>query len=92
MLYKFKSQSEAEIIMLQPDGDQMLALVGREPFPHWKRQLRRMSTHRQTTRKTCLWKAVSLKGMFRCAIGQRLSLIYSSAAPQRERTWSGVFK
>jgi cyclopropane-fatty-acyl-phospholipid synthase len=33
MLYKFKSQSEAEIIMLQPDGDQMLALVGREPTP-----------------------------------------------------------
>lgn len=31
MLYKFKSQSEAEIIMLQPDGDQMLALVGKEP-------------------------------------------------------------
>lgn len=31
MLYRFKSQSEAELIMLQPDGDQMLVLLGKEP-------------------------------------------------------------
>lgn len=31
MLYKFKSQSEAELIMLQPDGDQLLSIVGKEP-------------------------------------------------------------
>jgi len=30
MLYKFKSQSEAELIMLQPDGDQILSMVGKE--------------------------------------------------------------
>ena len=31
MLYKFKSRSEAELIMLQPDGDQLLVLLGKEP-------------------------------------------------------------
>jgi hypothetical protein len=33
MLYKFKSQSEAELIMLQVDGDQMLAMAGRQRTP-----------------------------------------------------------
>jgi cyclopropane-fatty-acyl-phospholipid synthase len=31
MIYKFKSQASAEVIMQQFNGDQMLALVGREP-------------------------------------------------------------
>lgn len=31
MIYKFKSQASAEVIMQQFNGDQMLALVGRVP-------------------------------------------------------------
>ena len=31
MIYKFKSQAAAEVIMLQANGDQMLAIVGKEP-------------------------------------------------------------
>jgi cyclopropane-fatty-acyl-phospholipid synthase len=33
MIYKFKSQAVAEILMLQQNGDQMLNLIGREPSP-----------------------------------------------------------
>lgn len=33
MLYKFKSKAAAELIMLGPNGDQLLRLLGREPAP-----------------------------------------------------------
>jgi hypothetical protein len=33
MLYKFKSKAGADVIMLGPQGDQMLRLLGREPAP-----------------------------------------------------------
>jgi cyclopropane-fatty-acyl-phospholipid synthase len=31
MIYKFKSQTAADVIMLKLNGDQMLAIVGKEP-------------------------------------------------------------
>ncbi|MBK9442058.1 MAG: DUF1840 domain-containing protein [Comamonadaceae bacterium] len=31
MLYKFKSQAAADVIMLAPNGDQMLTIIGKEP-------------------------------------------------------------
>ncbi|MEX8503305.1 MAG: DUF1840 family protein [Leptothrix ochracea] len=31
MIYKFKSQADADVIMLEPNGEHMLALMGREP-------------------------------------------------------------
>jgi cyclopropane-fatty-acyl-phospholipid synthase len=31
MIYKFKSQAAAEVIMLESNGEQMLAIVGKEP-------------------------------------------------------------
>lgn len=31
MIYKFKSQADADVIMLEPNGDQMLTILGREP-------------------------------------------------------------
>ena len=31
MIYKFKSQAAADVIMLQANGEQMLAIVGRKP-------------------------------------------------------------
>lgn len=31
MIYKFKSQAAADVIMLQANGDQMLSIVGKEP-------------------------------------------------------------
>ena len=31
MIYKFKSQATGDVIMLGPQGDQMLRLLGREP-------------------------------------------------------------
>ena len=31
MIYKFKSQADADVIMLEPNGDQMLTIVGRAP-------------------------------------------------------------
>ncbi len=31
MIYKFKSKAAGDIIMLQPHGDQLLRLLGREP-------------------------------------------------------------
>ncbi len=33
MIYKFKSQAAADVIMLQSNGDQMLTIVGKEPSP-----------------------------------------------------------
>ena len=33
MLYKFKSRTSAEVIMLQANGDQMLSIVGKEISP-----------------------------------------------------------
>ena len=33
MIYKFKSQAAGDVIMLRSTGDQMLAIVGREPTP-----------------------------------------------------------
>jgi hypothetical protein len=33
MIYKFKSKSAGDVIMLGPNGDQMLRLIGREPAP-----------------------------------------------------------
>ena len=33
MLYKFKSQAAADVIMLPLNGDQMLTIIGKEPSP-----------------------------------------------------------
>jgi hypothetical protein len=33
MIYKFKSKAAGDLIMLGPNGDQMLRLLGREPAP-----------------------------------------------------------
>ena len=33
MIYKFKSQAAADVIMLKSNGDQMLTIVGKEPAP-----------------------------------------------------------
>jgi len=33
MIYKFKSQAAADVIMLRLNGDQMLAIVGKQPAP-----------------------------------------------------------
>jgi cyclopropane-fatty-acyl-phospholipid synthase len=33
MIYKFKSQAAADVIMLKLNGDQMLTIVGKEPSP-----------------------------------------------------------
>ena len=33
MLYKFKSKACGDVIMLGPNGDQLLQLIGREPAP-----------------------------------------------------------
>jgi hypothetical protein len=33
MLYKFKSQAAADVIMLQSNGHQMLTIIGKEPAP-----------------------------------------------------------
>ena len=33
MIYKFKSKATGDLIMLGPNGDQMLQLMGREPAP-----------------------------------------------------------
>lgn len=33
MLYKFKSKATGDTIMLAPNGDQMLRIIGREPAP-----------------------------------------------------------
>jgi hypothetical protein len=33
MIYKFKSQSAGDVIMLQPNGEQMLTIVGKAPSP-----------------------------------------------------------
>jgi cyclopropane-fatty-acyl-phospholipid synthase len=31
MIYKFKSQADADVIMLEANGDQMLTIIGRKP-------------------------------------------------------------
>jgi Domain of unknown function (DUF1840) len=31
MIYKFKSKAAGDVLMLGPDGDQLLRLIGREP-------------------------------------------------------------
>jgi Domain of unknown function (DUF1840) len=33
MLYKFKSQATADVIMLRPNGQQMLKIIGKEDHP-----------------------------------------------------------
>jgi hypothetical protein len=33
MIYKFKSKATGDVIMLGPNGDQLLQLLGREPEP-----------------------------------------------------------
>lgn len=33
MIYKFKSKSAGDVIMMGPSGDQVLRLLGREPAP-----------------------------------------------------------
>ena len=33
MIYKFKSAATGDLIMLGPNGDQLLRLLGREPSP-----------------------------------------------------------
>ena len=31
MIYKFKSKATGDLVMLKPDGDQLMRLIGREP-------------------------------------------------------------
>lgn len=31
MIYKFKSQADADVIMIEPNGDQLLTIMVREP-------------------------------------------------------------
>lgn len=33
MIYKFKSKASGDVIMLGPNGDQVLRIIGREPAP-----------------------------------------------------------
>lgn len=33
MIYKFKSKAAGDVIMLAPNGDELLRLLGREPAP-----------------------------------------------------------
>ena len=33
MIYKFKSAATGDVIMLEPNGDQLLRVLGREPAP-----------------------------------------------------------
>lgn len=33
MIYKFKSKATGDLIMLGPDGDQVMRVIGREPQP-----------------------------------------------------------
>jgi hypothetical protein len=33
MIYKFKSKATGDLIMLGPNGDELLRLIGREPAP-----------------------------------------------------------
>ena len=33
MIYKFKSKASGNLVMLGPDGDRLLRLIGREPAP-----------------------------------------------------------
>lgn len=33
MMYKFKSKAAGDVIMLQPNGDQVMRILGREPAP-----------------------------------------------------------
>jgi hypothetical protein len=33
MIYKFKSKAASDVIMMGPNGDQVLRLIGREPTP-----------------------------------------------------------
>jgi hypothetical protein len=33
MLYKFKSKATADLIMLEPNGKQLLRIIGKEPVP-----------------------------------------------------------
>ena len=33
MLYKFKSKATADLIMLEPNGKQILRIIGKEPVP-----------------------------------------------------------
>ena len=33
MIYKFRSKAAGDLIMLEPHGDQLLRLLGREPAP-----------------------------------------------------------
>ncbi|GAD22933.1 DUF1840 domain-containing protein [Acidovorax sp. MR-S7] len=34
MLFKFKSRSTADLIMLEPNGRQLLEIIGKSPDPH----------------------------------------------------------
>lgn len=34
MLYKFKSRATADVIMLEPNGRQLLQIIGKAPDPH----------------------------------------------------------
>ena len=34
MLYKFKSQATADVIMLEVNGRQLLEIIGKQPGPH----------------------------------------------------------
>jgi len=44
MLYKFKSKAAGDVIMLGPNGDQVMRLVGREPAPQGIFEVTQMPT------------------------------------------------
>ncbi|HET9644524.1 MAG TPA: DUF1840 domain-containing protein [Burkholderiaceae bacterium] len=33
MIYKFKSKSSGDVIMMSPNGDQLMRIIGRQPAP-----------------------------------------------------------
>ena len=43
MIYKFKSKACGDLIMLGPNGDQMLRLIGQEPAPKGIIEVERMA-------------------------------------------------
>ncbi len=47
MIYKFKSKAAGDVIMLGPQGDQMLRLIGREPSPRGIVEVADMAPARQ---------------------------------------------
>lgn len=47
MIYKFKSKATGDLIMLGPNGDQVLRMMGRDPSPQGILEPAQMATARQ---------------------------------------------